>query len=80
MGSAFVGFGLYVAAIAAIGIVLSAYLLRSPADNLKEGFDSLKDGLKNKFSSHSDSTSKAGKIVETPENSTVDKENSNTVV
>ena len=77
MGSAFVGFGLYIAAIAAIGIILSAYLLRSPTDNLKEGFDSLKDGLKNKFTSPPESTSKIEKIVETPENSSVDKENSN---
>ena len=76
MGSAFVGFGLYIAAIAAIGIILSAYLLRSPTDNLKEGFDSLKDGLKSKFASPPDSTSNTGKIVETPENSSVDKENS----
>lgn len=80
MGSAFVGFGLYIAAIAAIGIILSAYLLRSPTDNLKEGFDSLKDELKNKFASPSDSTSRPGKIMETPENSTVDKENPHTLL
>ena len=68
LGSALVGFGLYIAAIAALGIVLSAYLLRSPADNLKEGFDSLKVGLKNKFgnpekfSSTTDSTRVAEKL------------------
>ncbi len=68
MGAAVVGFGLYIAAIAAIGVVLSAYLLRSPENNLKEGFDSLKVGLKDKFGNSgnpatpADSTGIQGKL------------------
>lgn len=35
-------FGIYLAAIAAVGVVASAFLFRSPEDNIKGGFDSLK--------------------------------------
>ncbi|MGN6604787.1 MAG: hypothetical protein ACTHK8_20185 [Ginsengibacter sp.] len=51
MGASFVGFGLYAAALSALGIVLSAYLLRSPSDNIKEGISNLSTEIKNKFSS-----------------------------
>jgi hypothetical protein len=45
-----VGYGLYLAAIASIGILISAYAFRSPTDNLKDGFDSLKSSFSNKVS------------------------------
>ena len=49
MGASVVGYGLYLSAIAAIGILVSAYIFRSPADNLKDGFDSLKNSFSNKM-------------------------------
>ena len=49
VGSAMVGFGIYIAGIAAIGVLGSAYFLRSSTDTLKDGLNSLKDSLKNKL-------------------------------
>jgi hypothetical protein len=49
MGPSLVGYGLYLAAIAAIGILISAYAFRSPDDNLKDGFDSLKSSFSNRI-------------------------------
>ena len=43
------GFGIYLAALAAIGIVLSAFLFRSPDDNIRGGFDSLKKDIGNRM-------------------------------
>jgi hypothetical protein len=51
MGSSVVGYGLYIAALAAIGILASAYIFRSPTDNIKDGFDSLKRDFKEKTGS-----------------------------
>lgn len=51
MGSSFVGFGLYISAIASLGILGSAYLLRSPTDNLKDSFNNIKKDIENKMSS-----------------------------
>ncbi len=45
------GFGIYLAALAALGIVLSAFLFRSPNDNIKDGFDSLKNDISNRMKS-----------------------------
>lgn len=45
----FVGFGLYIAAIASIGILASAYMFRSPTDNLKDGFNSMKKDIESKI-------------------------------
>ena len=42
MASIHAGSGLYIAVIAAIGILGSAYLFRSPTDNIKDSFDSIK--------------------------------------
>ena len=47
--SSFLGFGIYLAALAAIGVVLSAFLFRSPDDNIKGGFDSLKKDFGNRM-------------------------------
>ncbi len=49
LGSSFIGFGLYIAAIASIGILASAYLFRSPTDNIKDSFNTLKKDIENKM-------------------------------
>ncbi len=49
LGSSFVGFGLYVAALAAIGVLASAYLFKSPTDNIKDGFNNIKKDIENKM-------------------------------
>ena len=49
LGSSFVGFGIYVAAIAAIGILASAYMFRSPTDNIKDSFNNIKKDIENKM-------------------------------
>ena len=41
-------FGFYIAGLAAIGVVISAYIFRSPGDDIKSGFDSLKDKIEQK--------------------------------
>ena len=51
MGSSLVGYGLYIAAIAAIGILGSAYLFKSASDNLKDGFNTLKSEIESKIAS-----------------------------
>ena len=42
------GFGIFIAAIAAIGVLASAYMYRSPGDSIKGGFDSLKNDIEDK--------------------------------
>lgn len=49
LGSSFIGFGVYIAAIASIGIIVSAYMFRSPTDNLKDGFNSMKKDIESKM-------------------------------
>src|ERR1700712_993139 len=49
MGGSLVGFGLYIAAIAAIGVLGSAYLFRSPTDNIKDSFNSMKKNIESKI-------------------------------
>ena len=44
-----VGFGLYIAGIAAIGVLVSAYLFSSPTDNIKDSFNSMKKNIENKM-------------------------------
>ena len=50
MGSSFVGFGLYISAIAAFGVLVSAYMLRSPTDNIKDSFNNIKKGIESRMS------------------------------
>lgn len=50
-GSSLVGFGLYIGAIAAIGILASAYIFRSPTDNIKDSFNSIKKDIGSRMSS-----------------------------
>ena len=45
----FLGFGVYIAALAAIGVLLAAYIFRSPTDNIKDGFSSIKKDIENKI-------------------------------
>ncbi len=59
MGSSFVGFGLYISAIASIVILGSAYLFRSPTDNIKDTFNNIKKEIESKMSS-------SGKTTEPP--------------
>lgn len=78
-GAAFVGFGLYIAAIAAIGILVSAYVFRSPTDNLKEGFDTLRNNIKTKLSSSDDANASHSAKSDLPEDNNSEKENTNSV-
>ena len=48
MGS-FLSFGVYLAGLAALGVTLSAFLLRSPTDTIKDSFESLKKDINNKI-------------------------------
>lgn len=47
-GGAGYGFGIFIAAIAAIGVLASAYMFRNPGDSIKGGFDSLKHDIGDK--------------------------------
>lgn len=49
MGSSMIGFGVYIAALAAIGVLGSAYMFRSPTDNIKDGFNSIKKEIESKI-------------------------------
>ncbi|MDP4283281.1 MAG: hypothetical protein Q8891_02580 [Bacteroidota bacterium] len=49
MGVSMIGFGMYIAALASIGILVSTYIFKSPTDNIKDGFDSLKKDVENKI-------------------------------
>ena len=42
------GFGLFIAAAAAIGVLAAAYTQRNPGDSIKGGFDSLKNDIDSK--------------------------------
>lgn len=52
----FLGFGVYIAALAAIGVLLAAYIFRSPTDNIKDGFSSIRKDIENKMSTPSNTT------------------------
>lgn len=45
------GFGIFVGAAAAIGVLASAYMFRSPGDSIKGGFDSMKHDIEEKTKS-----------------------------
>ncbi|MEO8412054.1 MAG: hypothetical protein ABI472_00275 [Ginsengibacter sp.] len=50
------GFGMYLSGIAAIGVLLSAYLFRAATDNLKDSFNSMKKGFENKINTPENTT------------------------
>ncbi len=64
MGTSFIGFGVYIAAIASIGILASAYMFRSPNDNLKDGFNSMKKDIESKIGNTPSSSSPPSKDAE----------------
>ncbi len=78
MGSSLVGFGVYIAAIASIGILASAYLFKSPGDNLKDGFNSMKKNIESKMSSGGNVTttpSSSSPLSDSPANTVSEDEN-----
>ena len=56
MGSSLVGFGVYIAALAAIGIIASAWLFKSPADNIKDSFNSIRKDIGNRMNATGNTT------------------------
>ena len=48
-GNSLVGYGLYIGGLAAIGILASAYIYRSPTDNIKDGINSIKQNIESKM-------------------------------
>jgi len=78
MGSSLVGFGVYIAAIASIGILAFAYLFKSPGDNLKDGFNNIKINIENKIGNGrntSTNSSSSAPLVEPPANAVTEDEN-----
>lgn len=53
MGASFIGFGFYISALASVGILLSAYMFRSPTDNIKDSFNTMKKDLESKINTPS---------------------------
>jgi len=47
----YLSIGFYLAVLASLGVLLSAYLFRSPTDSIKGGFDSLKKDIEEKSKS-----------------------------
>lgn len=67
--SAGLGFGIWISLVSGIAIVLSAWMFRNPAHDLKSGFESIKNSVSttaSSFSNNINSTSSAGtnKIAE----------------
>jgi hypothetical protein len=58
LGNSLVSYGLYIGAIAAIGILAFAYIYRSPTDNLKDGLDSIKKNLESKMNATENNSAK----------------------
>ena len=50
MGS-LLSYGFYIAAIAAIGLLVATYVFRSAGDSIKGGLDNLKDSIEQKTKS-----------------------------
>jgi hypothetical protein len=53
MGASFIGFGFYISALASLGILLSAYMFRSPTDNIKDSFNTMKKNIESKINTPS---------------------------
>ena len=49
MGVSFLGFGFYIAGLASIGVLLSAWLFRAQSDNLKDSFNSIKKDIEGRL-------------------------------
>lgn len=48
-GGSFIGFGLYISGLAALGILIAAYAFRSPTDNIKDSFNHIKKDIESKM-------------------------------
>ena len=53
-------FGIYLAALAAVGVVAAAFMFRAPEDSIKSGFDSLKKDIGTKMNSPNSGTPNSG--------------------
>ena len=53
LGPSLVSFGLYLAGISAAGVALSAYLMKAPENNLRDGFNTLKVNLQRRLANSS---------------------------
>lgn len=49
-------FGFYLSLLSSIGVLASAFMFRSPTDNLKDGFNSLRGDIKNRMNSTTSTT------------------------
>ena len=47
-GMSYLSIGFYLAVLAAVGVLLAAYIYRNPSDSIKGGFDSLKQDIEEK--------------------------------
>lgn len=45
----FLSFGIYLAGLSAIGVFLSAFIFRSSTDNIKDGFENLKNDISSRI-------------------------------
>ena len=45
----FLSFGIYLAGLSAIGVLLSAFIFRSATDNIKEGFENLRNDISSRI-------------------------------
>lgn len=73
MGSSLIGFGVYLAAIASVGILASAYIFKSPGDNLKDGFNNMKRDIESKIGTgRASANSSTSETFEKPPINTVD--------
>jgi hypothetical protein len=72
-GGSFIGFGLYISALAALGVLISAYVFRSPTDNIKDSFSSMKKNIESKINTPQNTTTNST----TPDNSNNNVDNTN---
>lgn len=59
LGSSFIGFGIYISALASLGILIAAYMFRSPTDNLKDSFNSMKKDIESKINTPTNITAQS---------------------
>ena len=69
-----IGFGLYISGLAAIGVLLAAYSFRSPTDNLKDSFNSMKKDIENKINTPGSTTTNT---TNQPDNKIANPDNTN---
>lgn len=48
--------GFYLSLLSAIGVVVAAFMFRAPTDNIKDGFNSLKNDISNRMNSNTGTT------------------------